>query len=217
MPPKENSEKQIKSSLLNSSETTQRLKSCATQTLGSRILPRELVFFKGYFSVKTHSPLGLSLTKAFQLQAYRENGWPRKFFKRVKIRCNNHFSFEKPWKLVTLAEISFRLQMLRLQLVFRYRPSDAFCCSVTPGVFHPLLHPRPSCGAHTDQAHHLLFGKAGGFSIICLSLPSNDLFFKTSLCGRISQPALCCQYLSHDAVLAQAALPWIQGATCSEY
>lgn len=60
MPLKENSENQIKSSLLNSSETTQCLKSCAPLTLGSRIFPRELVFFKGYFSVETHSPQSLS-------------------------------------------------------------------------------------------------------------------------------------------------------------
>lgn len=61
MPPKENSENQIKSSLLNSSETARCLKSCAPLTLGSRIFPRELIFFKGYFSVETQSPLSLAL------------------------------------------------------------------------------------------------------------------------------------------------------------
>lgn len=70
MPQKENSENQIKSSLLNSSETAQCLKSCAPLTLGSTIFPRELVFFKGYFSVETHSPLSLCLSLILSDQSF---------------------------------------------------------------------------------------------------------------------------------------------------
>lgn len=59
--------------------------------------------------------------------------------------------------------------------------------------------------------------KPGLLSIVSLSLPSNDAFFKTILCGKNPPASPGCWYLSRDAVLAQAALPCIQGATCSEY